>query len=45
MKEKSAFPAVNAIVLSLLAFLCLFPFVHLLALSFSPANAANQGRV
>ena len=45
MKEKSAFPAVNAIVLSLLAFLCLFPFVHLLALSFSSANAANQGRV
>lgn len=45
MKEKSVFPAINAIVLSLLAFLCLFPFVHLLALSFSSANAANQGRV
>ncbi|MGI6635333.1 MAG: carbohydrate ABC transporter permease [Christensenellales bacterium] len=45
MKKFSVFPVINATILSVLAFLCLFPFIHLLALSFSSANAANQGVV
>lgn len=45
MKKFSVFPVINATILSFLAFLCLFPFIHLLALSFSSANAANQGLV
>lgn len=44
-RKLQAFPFVNGLILTLLAFVCLFPFVHLLALSFSSANAANQGRV
>ncbi|MGI6172742.1 MAG: carbohydrate ABC transporter permease [Christensenellales bacterium] len=45
MKKISVFPIINSVVLFLLAFLCLFPFVHLLALSFSSASAANMGSV
>ena len=41
----SAFEVINGAILILLGLLCLFPFWHLLMLSFSSANAANQGLV
>ena len=41
----SAFEVINGAILILLGLLCLFPFWHLLMLSFSSAEAANQGRV
>lgn len=41
----SAFEVINGGILILLGLLCLFPFWHLLMLSFSSANAANQGLV
>lgn len=45
MKKISVFTVINGALLFVLAFLCLFPFVHLLALSFSSVNAANMGSV
>lgn len=36
---------VNLIILAALGFLCLFPVLHILALSFSSATAASSGRV
>ncbi len=41
----SAFSVVNGLILTILGLLCLFPFWHLLVLSFSSADAANQGIV
>lgn len=41
----SAFEVINGGILILLGLVCLFPFWHLLMLSFSSANAANQGLV
>lgn len=41
----SIFSLINGLLLILLGTLCLFPFWHLLVLSFSSANAANQGIV
>lgn len=44
-KRLSVFSVLNGLILALLAFLCIFPFWHLLALSFSSQGAANQGLV
>lgn len=45
VRRLTAFDVVNGLILALLALLCLFPFWHLLMLSFSSADAANQGLV
>jgi putative aldouronate transport system permease protein len=43
--SRRAFLAANTLFLTLAAAICLFPMIHLLALSFSSARAAAAGRV
>ena len=42
---EKAFDVFNYVILAILALLCVVPFIHLLALSFSSAAAANAGKV
>lgn len=44
-KSRIAFEVVNYTVLALLAFICIFPFVHLLAVSFSADEFTSKGEV
>lgn len=44
-KGRIAFEVVNYTVLALLAFMCIFPFVHLLAVSFSADEFTSKGEV
>ena len=42
---EKAFDVFNYVILAILALLCVVPFIHLLALSFSSAAAASAGKV
>ena len=44
-KRKEIFPFVNAGILVLLASICVLPFIHILAISFSKSTAASAGKV
>ena len=45
MRRLSAFTILNGLGLSFIAFLCLLPFINILAVSFSSSAAATQGLV
>ena len=44
-KGRIAFQIINYTVLTLLALICLFPLLNILAMSFSSATAVSAGRV
>lgn len=44
-KGRIAFEIINVIVLALLAFICLFPLINILAMSFSSSSAVSAGKV
>ena len=45
MKRIQIFPVINFLILSFTALLCVVPFIHILALSFSSSISASQGLV